>query len=270
VRAETPYSLPEGGFYADRFRFPAGLFTWRPRGTPDCLLMATLDGRGRVVHERGEVEVVRGDIVLLLPDAPHDYGTAAPEGWDVQFSHFPAEERRFELMRWPGLSPGIRLLRAAKAPEFAAIADALRLAAEELRSPRPHALELATNALDRALLLCDGVNPERTAIDARVRAAMAFVCTRLDQPLRLADVARSAGISASRLARLFRAQTGASIQEYVEAQRLALARQRLALTDQPIQDIAASLGFANAFYFSRRFTRSAGMSPRAFREKSRG
>jgi AraC family transcriptional regulator of arabinose operon len=269
VRAETPYRVPEGGLWAWRYRFPTGHFTWRPRGTPDCLLMATLEGRGRVVHERGEVEVGRGDIVLLLPDAPHDYGGIAPEGWDVQYSHFPAEERRFELMRWPELSPGIRLLRAGDAPEFAAIAEALRLAAEELRSPRPHALELATNAVDRAILLCDGINPERSAMDARVRSAMAFICARLDQPLRLPEVARSSGLSASRLARLFRAQTGASIQEYIEAQRLALARQRLALTDQPIQDIAASLGFANAFYFSRRFARAAGMSPRAFREKSR-
>jgi len=171
----------------------------------------------------------------------------------VQYSHFPPEERRFELMRWPELSPGIRLLRAGGAPEFSAIAAALALAAEELRSPQPHALELANNALDRALLLCDRANPERGAMDARVRAAMAFVCSRLDQPLRLAQVAHAAGLSASRLARLFRAQTGASIQEYIEAQRLALARQRLALTDQPIQDIADSLGFANAFYFSRRF-----------------
>jgi AraC-like DNA-binding protein len=101
-----------------------------------------------------------------------------------------------------------------------------------------------------------------------VRAAIEFLGRRLDRPVRLPEVAKASGLSVSRLARLFRAQTGTTIQRFLETQRLRLARQRLALTGEPIGAIAEALGFANPFYFTRRFTRDAGMSPRAFRRRA--
>jgi len=78
-------------------------------------------------------------------------------------------------------------------------------------------------------------------------------------------MATASGLSGSRFAHLFRDRVGLSPRAFVEAERMARARQLLEMSDLPIKEIAAQLGFASEFYFSTRFRRSAGQSPRDFR-----
>ncbi len=111
--------------------------------------------------------------------------------------------------------------------------------------------------------------PLRGAYDARVRAAIDALTAHLDRPIRVATVARAAGLSVSRLSRLFLRQAGSSIRSFLERRRFELARQRLVLTDEPIQAIASGLGFASPFYFTRRFHRMSGLSPSAYRDRAR-
>src|SRR4051794_4457464 len=73
MRDETPYRRPPEGLWLDGRDWKPGDATWRPRGTPDCLLILTIGGGGRVRHERGEDEPRPGDALLLLPHAAHDF-----------------------------------------------------------------------------------------------------------------------------------------------------------------------------------------------------
>jgi len=52
---------------------------------------------------------------------------------------------------------------------------------------------------------------------------------------------------------------------YLERVRLDRARRLLDSTALPVLRVAASVGFEDAFYFSRRFKRDTGSSPRAWR-----
>jgi len=45
------------------------------------------------------------------------------------------------------------------------------------------------------------------------------------------------------------------------------AGQLLRLTPNPIKEIAMEVGYSDPFYFSLRFKRHTGLSPKAFREK---
>ena len=47
------------------------------------------------------------------------------------------------------------------------------------------------------------------------------------------------------------------------------ARRLLRETKRPIKDIADELGFASAAYFTRAFSKSAGMPPSSFRSQTR-
>jgi len=125
------------------------------------------------------------------------------------------------------------------------------------------------NALEEVILLCDtSVAPNGSAqLDVRVREAMRYMCAEIERPLRIPGIARACGLSASRLAHLFTAHVGISIQEWLEGQRLERACQRLLLTTEPIAAIAESLGFSSPFYFSRRFAKRLSMSPRAYRQR---
>ena len=65
--------------------------------------------------------------------------------------------------------------------------------------------------------------------------------------------------------RAFKEEVGLTPVQFLEQQRMARARQLLELTGHGVAEIAAMVGYENAFYFTRRFTRATGKSPRAYR-----
>ncbi len=84
--------------------------------------------------------------------------------------------------------------------------------------------------------------------------------------LKADEVASLVSMTRSKLARRL-AKEGTSISKEIRSARLALARQRLRSTDEPVDAIAAALGYADPANFSRAFREVEGMSPRAYRAK---
>jgi AraC-like DNA-binding protein len=56
---------------------------------------------------------------------------------------------------------------------------------------------------------------------------------------------------------------------YLETRRIAQARELLLMAVLSVAEVAARVGYANAFYFSRVFSRQTGISPSAFRKQGR-
>ena len=134
-------------------------------------------------------------------------------------------------------------------------------------SPSPQREALAMNALEEILLRCALANPKHATarIDPRIRRALDYIGTHFASPLTITEIAQECGLSLSRFAHLFRTETGQPPQRYLEHQRLLRARQLLEFTQEPIRHIAEQVGFENPFYFTLRFKRHNGMSPRQWR-----
>ena len=79
--------------------------------------------------------------------------------------------------------------------------------------------------------------------------------------------AKALAISPTHLSRLTRAANGTSALRMIEARLMREARRNLAYTNLSISTIAYTLGFSDPAYFSRVFTRDAGISPKAFRSQ---
>jgi AraC family transcriptional regulator of arabinose operon len=126
------------------------------------------------------------------------------------------------------------------------------------------------NALEEVLLWCDSINPRQSSSqpDPRIAKAMDFLTTHLSEPFSMERLARVAGLSPSRLRHLFREQAGDSPRHFQELQRLRRAKDLLAMSRQTIGEIALELGFTNPFYFTLRFKKHTGDSPRAFRQQT--
>ena len=77
--------------------------------------------------------------------------------------------------------------------------------------------------------------------------------------------AKALSISPTHLSRLTRAATGHSALRMIEARVMREARRNLAYTNLSIATIAYTLGYSDPAYFSRVFTKDAGVSPKAFR-----
>ena len=87
---------------------------------------------------------------------------------------------------------------------------------------------------------------------------------------KVADYARALAVTPTHLTRVARAATGEPVSRLIDARVMREARRNLAYTSMSIATIAYTLGFSDPAYFSRVFTRSLGVSPRAFRERMAG
>jgi AraC-like DNA-binding protein len=95
----------------------------------------------------------------------------------------------------------------------------------------------------------------RTLIEANFRAHW---------PVRA--YAAALNVTADHLSRRCRAVTGLSALELAQERLLLEARRMLAYTDAKVTEIAHRLGFEDAGYFSRVFTKHVGQSPLSYRE----
>jgi AraC-like DNA-binding protein len=113
--------------------------------------------------------------------------------------------------------------------------------------------------------------PRATPRDRRraVETAL-WIDAHAHQPIELEDSAGEAGLSPFHFLRLFSSVLGVSPHQYLVRSRLRHAARLLADDERPITDIAYEVGFGDLSNFVRTFHRAAGVSPRRFREASRG
>ena len=102
--------------------------------------------------------------------------------------------------------------------------------------------------------------------DPRVREALDYLCRHLDQSIPLDALAEHCGLSASRLAHLFREQVAMTPVQFLESQRMRRARQLLEVTGMSVAEVGYEVGYDNPFYFSLRFKKATGKSPRQYRD----
>ena len=82
---------------------------------------------------------------------------------------------------------------------------------------------------------------------------------------RVSDLARACSLSPAPFRRAFHQAMGQSPQQYIENCQMKKAQQLLLFTDQPITQIAFSVGYQDVSGFNRQFLRAFGMAPRAYR-----
>jgi two-component system, response regulator YesN len=80
------------------------------------------------------------------------------------------------------------------------------------------------------------------------------------------DIANHVYLNPDYLTRLFKKQTGSSISEYLQYERIEYAKKLLMETNQSVSDIAIESGYANFSYFSTIFKKATKLNPMEFRK----
>jgi len=107
-----------------------------------------------------------------------------------------------------------------------------------------------------------------SASHRQVSRALDFIESHLSRNISLFDVARHLQVNDAYLARMFKAHTGRSLGQYVHQRKINKAKERLLAGTLTIKQIAKSLGFSDALYFSRRFHQFVGVSPSEFSKQN--
>ena len=76
-------------------------------------------------------------------------------------------------------------------------------------------------------------------------------------------------ISPSYLSSLFKQETGTTLIDYINTQRVKRAAQQLTTTDRSISEVAEEMGILDVNYFAKIFKRTFGMTPTRYRREHR-
>ena len=207
---------------------------------------------GTWVDCAGERVALNQERVVLLPaGVPFDCGSQ--DGVDHLWLHFTLQlSRPLDAQK---------MLMVDAGPDFQGVATALQAAVTAKFTDK--SAHLATALLH--VVLSD-LGSGWTAIPSRrLHKVLTWLDLNLGSAITNELLAQQAGMGVEGFIRWFKARTGKTPAAYVAENRVQEACRRLALTDEPIEQIAERLGYSNRHHFSRVFAKYAGCGPATFR-----
>ncbi|CAL9473183.1 HTH-type transcriptional activator RhaR [Actinosynnema sp. ALI-1.44] len=232
-----------------------------PRVLDHHVAVVVVEGKGWFAGADGVRQDVVGPVLLWLsPGREHHYGPAEDGGWEELFVDFegPAVEAYVELGY---VTPDDPVVPLTDVDQVRVIVGRVVRAA---RGGSPLAQVEAAAAVHDLLVELRRVRSDRTPSGDSLLDRLAADALL---PVGVAQVAARHGMTVGELRAAVRRSTGSGLKEYLLAVRLNRAKELLATTALPVHGIAAAVGYDDAAYFSRLFTRRVGVAPLRFREQ---
>lgn len=107
----------------------------------------------------------------------------------------------------------------------------------------------------------------RQVDDAVIGRCQVWIAEHYQEPAPVAAMVRHSGLAERSFKRRFQLATGMAPLEYVHTLRLEEAKQMLEAGDEPIERIAAAVGYEDAGFFSQLFRRRVKLSPAQYRKR---
>lgn len=220
-------------------------------------LVLLLKGGGRYRDRRGmDRRLSAGDLVVVFPEHPHQYGPEAGDVWDEVFIAFHGAA--FEGWRSHGLGPENAVWRLSDWNQNAArIFEILRMPVATLAEST--AVAAAIHGLIGSML-----ESRPPGEEAWLETARQLLAGGGEAPTSQ-DIAAELGMSYDHFRKVFKTATGETPAGFRRRRRLAQAALMLQRPDLKLDMIAESLGFCDGFHLSKAFKAEFGHSPAAFR-----
>ena len=225
-------------------------------------------GRGWFTVGDHAVSPVRsGEAVLLPPGTAHAYGSDDSDPWSIWWLHVAGSDVPDLLAAGPA-APSRGPWAVADPLHAVGLVDRIITTVGTDSSERSLLAAAGTAWHLLALLAAD--RGRRVAVDSPVDQAVSYLRAHYATALSVGELAQRAGLSPSHFAASFREQVGCSVGAFRTNLRMSAARTLLDTTSDPVSDIAAAVGFSDAFYFSRRFRALHGCTATSYRQLSKG
>ncbi|MGB1139951.1 MAG: AraC family transcriptional regulator, partial [Halioglobus sp.] len=117
-------------------------------------------------------------------------------------------------------------------------------------------------------LMTRGARADRQA-SLDLEQLQGFMVENISQPLDLDTLAAAANLSKYHFSGKYKALTGYSPMKHFTNMKMEHACQLLDTTPMSVKEVASALGYDDPLYFSRVFSSTVGMSPRAYRSSVR-
>ncbi len=256
--------------------YPHAYYHFRERKAEDVLqyiLIYCVEGEGWFEVD-GKKQKVEQDQFFILPvGKPHKYGSSSSDPWTIYWIHFNGKKAAFFS---EGFDHPLNILPN----QDSRIEDRLRLFEEIYQTLSKgysnNNLHYAITSLFHFLGSIKFIGEYRSnspAVNKKediVDIAIHYMRENMNRKLTLADIAKEMKFSISYFSTLFRNKTGYSPLRYLTYLRIQEACHYLDFTNLQINQISPLIGFEDAFYFSRLFTKEMGISPSNYKALKKG
>lgn len=255
--------------------YPHAMYHFRERQEPigTYVFIYCVDGRGGVTINGRTHDIVANQYVVLPPDEPHSYHANNTDPWTIYWIHFSGylAERYAQGADFPrtvDLSADSRIHTRINLFEeiFKTLSSGIGI----------ENMGYATSLLHHYLGSLRFISQYRSAatqsgkgrIDS-VDSALHYLAENIEHSVTLRQLADFVGMSATHLGVLFRLRTGHSPMSYFNLLKITEVCRLLDTTDMKLNQLCYKVGFSDPYYLSRLFHKVMGISPSAYRCRSR-
>ena len=218
----------------------------------------------------GSRAIKAGDMILLFPEVSHRYSPDPETGWDEYWVSFDGDAARGLLQRGV-ISPRAPIyetkLNHGVLRCYTQLLDMVRL---EPIGIQPVAGALTSLILAQARSAHAASRVGGKYAEQMVHKATFYLEQNVNRTVSMRNMARTLGVGYSWLRQEFKRFTGVSLKHYQLQLRIGKSKDLLTNTSCTVKQIATILDFESPYYFMRLFKKKVGMTPRAWRNYSRG
>lgn len=257
-------------FLTDIGFYPKAKYHYRERttGVSQYILIYCIDGKGWLHLENKELEVERGQFIIIPANITHKYGSQEQDPWSIYWLHFKgtSAEHFAQILS----KQNTQYINSIKFSDerirlFDNIYKTLEngYSADNLGYISMCLWHFLSSFCYPDVFQIPFHKDQKDAIDISVE----FMQKHLHQTLTLQQLAAEVHISPSHYSALFKKKTGYPPLEYFNHIKVQKACQYLQFTNLQVKEIAYKLGINDPFYFSRFFSNVMGQSPLDYRNR---
>lgn len=105
--------------------------------------------------------------------------------------------------------------------------------------------------------------------DSYIEECRQFIATNIFKKISVRDAAQALSLSPIYLERIFRQETGMTVGDYIQHEKIERAKNLLTYSDRSLIQISDYLGFSSQSYFGKVFRKETGMTPRQYQKTHR-
>ncbi len=232
------------------------------------LFFVVLDGEGQLTYGGEAYPMSRGSCVFIDCRRPYSHATS-DRLWSLAWAHFDGPTMHGIYQKYIERG-GLPTFHPEDVQAYIDLLGQLHSTA----ASGDHVRDMHINEQLCALLthlMQSGWRPgaQRGSSDSSGRLAevRAYLETHYSERITLDDLAERFFVNKFHLTRLFRAQYGSTILNYLLSLRISHAKELLRFTGLSMEEIGARCGMPEANYFSRAFRKIEGIPPSEYRRR---
>lgn len=241
------------------------------------LVHTVISGRGMFEISGQRFACAKGDTFVIFPDELFTYIPDEANPWHYMWVAFKGHIADHLLLSL-GITPANPVVHAEDIRSLVSLYRKIRGTFEQ--TPFPELADLEAEGLLRVLLKELGQhNAGKLAfnslaiipdIERQIKQAVRWLSYQYAQQISIEDLARSLGYHRTHLSKMFKQVTGISPMQFLLKVRMERAKELLnGEIHLSIDQVASSVGYSDALYFSKQFRKTFGLSPSEYRLQKR-